>query len=67
MGQCGGPGRAEYQHGSQHLPSLGPTESPGHRLLGRPGRLHLKGKNKKLKDCLSRFTFFQVPLNVPTT
>lgn len=44
-GQYGGPGRAECQHGSQHLPSWGPRECPGHKLLGRPGRLHLKGKD----------------------
>lgn len=42
MDQCGGPGRAECQHGSQHLPSWGPKGSPDHRLQGRPGRRHLK-------------------------
>ena len=42
--QCGGPGQAECRHGSQHLPSWGPTGSPGRRVLGRPGRLHLRGK-----------------------
>lgn len=47
MDQCGGPGRAECQHGSQHLPSWGPKGCPGRRLLGRPGRRNLKGKRKK--------------------
>lgn len=46
MDQCGDPGQAECQHGSQHLPSWGPEGSPGHRLLGRPGRLHLNGERK---------------------
>lgn len=44
MGQCGGPGQAECQHGSQHLPSWGPKGSPDRRPQGRPGRLHLKNK-----------------------
>lgn len=46
MDQCGGPGRAECQCGSQRLPSWGPGGSPGRRLLGRPGRLHLNGEIK---------------------
>lgn len=44
MDQCGGPGRAECLHGTQHLPSLGPEGSLGRKQLGRPDRLHLKGK-----------------------
>lgn len=46
MDRCGGPGQAECQHGSQHLPSWGLIESPGHRQLGRPCRFHLNTKGK---------------------
>lgn len=47
MDQCGGPGQAECQYGSQHLPSWGPKGSPGRRLLGKPGKLRLTGKGGK--------------------
>lgn len=49
MDQCGGPSPAECQYGSLHPPSSGPKGSPGRRLLGRPGRLHLKGELVKVK------------------
>lgn len=61
-GQCGGPGLAECQHGSLHLPSSGPTVSPGHKLLGRPGRLHLKNKNIKGFTYIARHQGTSAPL-----
>lgn len=43
MDQCGGPGLAEHQHGSLHLPSWGLGGNPDRRLLGRPCSLRLIG------------------------
>lgn len=60
-GQCGGPGRAECQHGSQHPPSWGPKEGPGRTLLGRPCRLRLSGKKKEITKLLRRLCLIPVP------